>query len=192
MSGRKHILITLGFAAAVGLLASAVSGLLFTYHYSRLQFDLVNVVCGEVVEQEPEARKIVSAALKEFTDGNPDGVAEDDILGSLGYRVFDFAGIACRQSFLYIGAGFLAGVFLIFITFLYRNKRKQGGFRPWRSTWNRPIQAGLPFSPPQVRTGFPNWRMKYIRLSLLSIRPGTGRFRPGMISRRICPISRTR
>ncbi len=126
MSGRKHILITLGFAAAVGLLASAVSGLLFTYHYSRLQFDLVNVVCGEVVEQEPEARKIVSAALKEFTDGNPDGVAEDDILGSLGYRVFDFAGIACRQSFLYIGAGFLAGVFLIFITFLYRNKKEAG------------------------------------------------------------------
>ena len=54
MSGRKHILITLGFAAAVRLLASAVSGLLFTYHYSRLQFDLVNVVCGAVVEQEPE------------------------------------------------------------------------------------------------------------------------------------------
>ncbi len=126
MSGRKHILITLGFAAAVGLLASAVSGLLFTYHYSRLQFDLVNVVCGEVVEQEPEARKIVSAALKEFTDGNPDGMAEDDILGSLGYRVYDFEGSDYGKSFLYIGAGFLAGVFLIFITFLYRNKKEAG------------------------------------------------------------------
>ncbi len=126
MSGRKHILITLGFAAAVGLLASAVSGLLFTYHYSRLQFDLVNVVCGEVVEQEPEARKIVSAALKEFTDGNPDGMAEDDILGSLGYRVYDFEGSDYGKSFLYIGAGFLAGVFHIFITFLYRNKKEAG------------------------------------------------------------------
>ncbi len=126
MSGRKHILITLGFAAAVGLLASAVSGLLFTYHYSRLQFDLVNVVCGEVVEQEPEARKIVSAALKEFTDGNPDGMAEDDILGSLGYRVYDFEGSDYGKSFLYIGAGFLAGVFLIYITFLYRNKKEAG------------------------------------------------------------------
>lgn len=126
MSGRKHILITLGFAAAVGLLASAVSGLLFTYHYSRLQFDLVNVVCGEVVEQELEARKIVSAALKEFTDGNPDGMAEDDILGSLGYRVYDFEGSDYGKSFLYIGAGFLAGVFLIYITFLYRNKKEAG------------------------------------------------------------------
>ena len=126
MSGRKHILITLGFAAAVGLLASAVCGLLFTYHYSRLQFDLVNVVCGEVVEQEPEARKIVSAALKEFTDGNPDGMAEDDILGSLGYRVYDFEGSDYGKSFLYIGAGFLAGVFLIYITFLYRNKKEAG------------------------------------------------------------------
>lgn len=35
MSGRKNILVTFGFAAAVGLIASAVAVLLFTYHYSR-------------------------------------------------------------------------------------------------------------------------------------------------------------
>ena len=73
MSGRKNVLVTFGFAAAVSLIVSAVSVLLFTYHYSRQQFGLVNLICGKIAEQEPEALKIISATLKEFKDGNAVG-----------------------------------------------------------------------------------------------------------------------
>ena len=92
--------------------------------YSRLQFDLVNTVCGEVVEQDPQARKIVSAALKEYTAGNADGVAEEDLLSSLGYRVADFSSPTYRQSIWCILAGFLAGSLLFFCTWLYRYRQE--------------------------------------------------------------------
>ena len=54
MSSRKNILVTFGFVLSVVLVAAAVSVLLASYHYSRLQFELLNAICGEVVEQEPK------------------------------------------------------------------------------------------------------------------------------------------
>ena len=75
MSGQKHIRVTLGLVISVSLVAAAISALLASYHYSRLQFEVLNAICGEVVEQEPETKNIISAALKEYTGGNPDGGA---------------------------------------------------------------------------------------------------------------------
>ncbi len=124
MSGRKHILVTLGFVLSVSLVAAAVSVLAASYHYSRLQYDLLNEICGEVVEQEPETRNIISAALKEYTGGNRDGVAEKDVLSALGYRISDFSGAASLQNILFAAAGFLTGILLFIITFLYRNQRE--------------------------------------------------------------------
>ena len=89
MSGRKNLVIIFGFVAAVSLISSAVTAMLLSCHYSRLQFDLVNVICGEVLEQEPEMKHIVSAALKEYTGGNADGVAMRDVLSVLGSRISD-------------------------------------------------------------------------------------------------------
>ena len=83
MSGRKNLVVLFGFVAAVSLISSAVTAMLLSCHYSRLQFDLVNVICGEVLEQEPEMKNIVSAALKEYTGGNADGVAMRDVLSDL-------------------------------------------------------------------------------------------------------------
>ena len=85
MSGRKNFVIIFGFVVAVSLISSAVTAMLVSSYYSRLQFDLVNVICGEVLEQEPEMMNIVSAALKEYTGGNVDGVAVNDVLSVLGY-----------------------------------------------------------------------------------------------------------
>ena len=59
MSGKRTILVTFGFVLSVSLIAAAVSALFVSYHYSQLQFNLLNMVCGKVVEQEPEAKKIV-------------------------------------------------------------------------------------------------------------------------------------
>ena len=85
MSGRKSMLITIGFAVSSSLIAAAVSVLLVSCRYSRFPFELLNVICGELVEQDPEARTIISAALKEYTGGNPDGTAQEDVLAALGY-----------------------------------------------------------------------------------------------------------
>ena len=174
MSGRKNLLVICGFVAAVSLIASAVSVQLFTYYYSRQQFDLVNSVCGIMVEQEPEALKIISAALKEFKDGDVEGniernedvnakcnnegntgagaivnnerteivsaestnemiaerntgrMEERDILGSLGYGVFDLSKAVFVRSLLYTGAGLLTGLALFCFTFLYRNRKEAG------------------------------------------------------------------
>lgn len=122
MNGKKNMLVTFGFVLSVSLIAAAVSVLLVSYHYSQLQFDLLNAVCGEVVEQEPEAEKIISAALKEYTDGNSDGVREDDILSALGYRTSDFSGLTDEQNIIFVTTGFMAGILLFVFTFLCRNK----------------------------------------------------------------------
>ena len=122
MSGRKNFVIIFGFVAAVSLISSAVTAMLVSCHYSRLQFDLVNVICGEVLEQESEMKNIVYAALKEYTSGNADGVAVNDVLSALGYRISDFSDSAVANHIIFAITGFLAGILLFIITFAFRNK----------------------------------------------------------------------
>ncbi len=122
MSGKRNILVTFGFVLSVSLITAAVSILFVSYRYSKLQFDLLNEVCGKVAEQEPEAKKIISAALKEYTSGNPDSATENDILTALGYHISDFSGLAYGQNVLFMVMGFMMGISLFFCTFLYRNK----------------------------------------------------------------------
>ncbi len=122
MSGRKNLVILFGFVAAVSLISSAVTAMMLSCHYSRLQFDLVNVICGEVLEQEPEMRNIVSAALKEYTGGNADGVAMGNVLSVLGYRISDFSDSSDTYHMMFAITGFLAGTVLFAATFAFRNK----------------------------------------------------------------------
>ena len=122
MSGRKNLVILFGFVAAVSLISSAVTVMLISCHYSRLQFDLVNVICGEVLEQEPEMKHIVSAALKEYTGGNADGVAMGDVLSVLGYDISDFSDSSVIYDIMFATTGFLAGIVLFAITYAFRNK----------------------------------------------------------------------
>ena len=122
MSGRKNLVVLFGFVAAVSLISSAVTAMLLSCHYSRLQFDLVNVICGEVLEQEPEMKNIVSAALKEYTGGNADGVAMGDVLSVLGYRISDFSDSSDTYHMIFAITGFLTGTVLFAVTFAFRNK----------------------------------------------------------------------
>ena len=122
MSGRKNLVILFGFVAAVSLISSAVTVMLISCRYSRLQFDLVNVICGEVLEQEPEMKHIVSAALKEYTGGNADGVAMGDVLSVLGYDISDFSDSSVTYDIMFATTGFLAGIVLFAITYAFRNK----------------------------------------------------------------------
>ena len=122
MSGRKNLVVLFGFVAAVSLISSAVTAMLLSCHYSRLQFDLVNVICGEVLEQEPEMKHIVSAALKEYTGGNADGVAMGDVLSVLGYDISDFSDFSVTYDIMFATIGFLAGIVLFAVTYAFRNK----------------------------------------------------------------------
>ena len=122
MSRRKNLVILFGFVAAVSLISSAVTAMLISCRYSRLQFDLVNVICGEVLEQDPEMKHIVSAALKEYTGGNADGVAMGDVLSVLGYDISDFSDSSVIYDIMFATTGFLAGIFLFAITYAFRNK----------------------------------------------------------------------
>ena len=122
MNRRKNLVILFGFVAAVSLISSAVTVMLISCRYSRLQFDLVNVICGEVLEQEPEMKHIVSAALKEYTGGNADGVAMGDVLSVLGYDISDFSDSSVIYDIMFATTGFLAGIFLFAITYAFRNK----------------------------------------------------------------------
>lgn len=125
MSGRKNLVMIFGFAAAVSLISSAVTAMLISCHYSRLSFDLVNVICGQVLEQEPEMKNIVFAALKEYTSGNVDGVAGRDVLSGLGYRVSDFSDSAVTYPMMFATTGFLTGILLFAVTFVFRNRTEE-------------------------------------------------------------------
>lgn len=122
MSGRKNLAVTFCFVLSAGFIASALAVLLMSCHYSKLQYDLLDAVCGEVLEQEPEAGQIISAALKEYTGQNADGTVERSVLSELGYRSSDFLNADYRWNALYVMTGFLAGVFFFAVASLCRNK----------------------------------------------------------------------
>lgn len=129
MSGRKNFFVTLGFVISVSLVTAAAAVMMTAYHYDRMRFDLLNAVCGEVVEQEPETRGVIAAALKEYTTGNSDGVSETEVLSELGYRISDFQGLDYGQNGVFVMTGFLTGVLLFLFTFGYRNKKEAARIR---------------------------------------------------------------
>ena len=122
MSRRKYMLVTLGFVLSVSLFASLVTAMLVSCYDGRRQFELLNAVCGEALEQEPRLRVMMSSALKEYVDGAAKISAENDVLSTLGYRISDFSGSAHMQKILFPAIGFLAGSALFIFTFMYRNK----------------------------------------------------------------------
>lgn len=114
----------MGFALSLSLLASALTVLMVSRYYSRLQFDLLNSVCREILEQEPETEGIILAALKEYMLEGSSGETPPDILSSFGYRISDFTAPSMRTGILFAMTGFLAGALLFCFTFLYRNKKE--------------------------------------------------------------------
>ncbi|MDE6738244.1 MAG: HAMP domain-containing histidine kinase [Lachnospiraceae bacterium] len=124
MNGWKNILVTFGFVLSVSLIASTLTATLASDHYNRVQFDLLNTICGEILAQEPETKQMIAAALKEYSRQETDSNAETDVLSSLGYRISDLTAPDYRQNILFTSAGFLAGILLFILTFLYRNHKE--------------------------------------------------------------------
>ncbi len=122
MSGRKNILAVFGLVLSVSLLISGISAIFVSFYYSRLQFNLLNAVCGEIAKREPETWDLISTVLKDCTNGIPSSAAGHDILSALGYRAADFSASNYRKILLLAAVAFLTGVFLFIFTFLYRNQ----------------------------------------------------------------------
>ena len=133
MSGRNHVIVTLGLVVSVSLIVAVASTMLTSGHCSRIQYHLLNAVCGEILEQEPGARNIILAALSEYKDGNSvedtkgrkKEKLEEDVLAEMGYRREDFSHLTSRQEALSAGAAGLIGVSLFFMTFFYRNQKEE-------------------------------------------------------------------
>lgn len=125
MSGRKNIFILSGFVLSVSLITSSLMIVLASRYYSRQQFKLLNSVCGEILEQEPEAESVLTASLKKYTDGfAANGMGGKDVLTAFGYRPSDFASLSHVRGILFAAAGFGAGLLIHTLTFLYRNKKE--------------------------------------------------------------------
>lgn len=88
MNSRRNIIVTAGFAVSVSLIASALAVMLVLVRDGRRQFELLNAVCSEVAEQEPEAGKSIAAALKEYTRTQQGGLdyemTEEDFHKDMG------------------------------------------------------------------------------------------------------------
>lgn len=124
MSGRKNILITIGFVLSVSLMAAVISVLLTSRYYNRLQFDTLNEICGVMLRQEPESKKLISMSLKEYTSGNVTDALGRNVLSEWGYEVADFSVLPYMKNVHFAIIGFLVGIFLFIITFLYRNRKE--------------------------------------------------------------------
>lgn len=128
MSRRNNGIVTLGLVLSVSLIAAAASFMLASCRYSRMQYNLLNAVCGEVLGREPEARNILLSALKEYKAGNAGEKtgekAEEDVLSALGYRRSDFSDPFAGQNAALVAAGALPGFFLFIMTFFYRNQKE--------------------------------------------------------------------
>ncbi len=129
MSGRKNFGVTLGLVLSVSLIAAAAAAMMTSYHCDRLWFNLLNAVCGEVVEQDSETRGVIAAALKEYTTGIHGDAAQEDVLPALGYRLSDFHGSGHRLNTIFVMTGFLTGVPLFLFTFGYRNQKENARIR---------------------------------------------------------------
>ena len=124
MSGRKSLAVILGFILSVSLLSSALTVLFVSRHYSRLSYELADGICRELMEQEPDAKDSILAALKEYTEQGGGTGGEGDLLSSFGYRASDFAGTSYSLYIWFATAGALGGILLFVVTFCYRNRRE--------------------------------------------------------------------
>lgn len=124
MNGSKNRFVTTVLVLSVSLIVSAVSIMLAFCYFSRLQFGLLNAICCEWLKQEPEAEKIITGMLKEYTQKNTTPAADTDFLSNLGYRASDFSESAHRTVALFAAAGFITGVLLFLFAIHCQNRIK--------------------------------------------------------------------
>lgn len=147
MKESKNILITSGLVLSISLLISIFTVIITTGYYDQLHYNQLNHICEELIEQQPDIEETLATVLKKSTGIWKDeaeaeereeieerkeretGVSlekEDfskkDILGTLGYKVSDFAGQSLLIKLLIIVIPFLISAILFFLIYYYRSK----------------------------------------------------------------------
>lgn len=129
MSSWKNSFITFGAVLSLSFMTSVFAVMLVSGYYAKFQFEMLEAICGEMVEQEPNTKKIIAAALKEYTKGNVQGAERRDVLFSLGYVTSDFSAVSHWRIILSASAASLAGILLFSVTFFCRNKKESRRIR---------------------------------------------------------------
>lgn len=124
MSGRKTICITAALILSVSLIASAVTAVLISRYFGRAQFELLNVICEEILKREPDAGTALAEAMKECSGETGEQTGHRNVLSAMGHRAHDFTAPDRRAVILPAAAGLAAGMVLFLSVFLYRNQRE--------------------------------------------------------------------
>ena len=126
MSGRKERTILIVSVLSVSLIVSALTAALILGYCGRLQFDMLETVCGQIVERNPDVREDVLEALKVSiagADGN--ALREQHLLDTAGYDASDLLSPAYRWGLLAAIVAFLTGAILFLFSLWYRNRTER-------------------------------------------------------------------
>lgn len=126
MSERKSTLTFCGFVLSVSLMTAAVTAFFMADMNSRIQFRLVDALCSDIIERNPETEQIVLATLKNSLSGAKNNSVLSNnvnILISYGYSSSDLLLPIQKNVPIFIGTGFLTGIFILFVS-LYLQHRK--------------------------------------------------------------------
>lgn len=126
MSVQRNRRIFFLFVCSVSLITAAVTAFLTSEYQNRRQFQLLGIICQNIIEKQPEAEQAVLAVLKEYKS-NPAENTGVHMLCSFGYRKGDFSRSAPESIVIFAAAGFLSGglLFLIAIWFLHRKEMRR-------------------------------------------------------------------
>lgn len=80
------------FFVSVCMIAVSLTAFVFIQYYSRIQFQVLGHLCGEILEKQPESRQAVMESMKEWERYSETGAGENP-LASFGYEQSDFIGM---------------------------------------------------------------------------------------------------
>lgn len=126
MSERKSTLIFCSFVLSVSLITAAITAFFMTDMNSRVQFQLINALCNDIVKKQPETRQIVLAALKNSLNETVNYSVfsnNKNLLISYGYSPSNLLSPVQKYIPVFAGIGFLTGIFILFAS-LYLQHRK--------------------------------------------------------------------
>ena len=117
MSGKKGLVVLVGFVFSVSLIAVSATSMLLADYYSHAHIQALGGICQKIIEKQPETEQTVLEAIKEYKYGSS-VLPEENIILIYGYRPSDLWNPSGMHSTLFLAAGFLAGELLFFITCL--------------------------------------------------------------------------
>ncbi len=128
MSERKSAAIFAGSILSASLIAAALTAILLTNYCGRIHMQVLENVCQEILQMQPETAPAVRAALKHTLD-QKDIPQAGVLLPSYGYRASDFFRPVRTHIFLFSLAGLGASAALFGITWGFRRQRDAARIR---------------------------------------------------------------